>query len=101
MNKPFKNNKYITKGIQTALPFEIQLLLWNMIDVMNVTKKDYLQVFKFKIIDKANQIVQIEHSQEKPKYKKYIEIKFNLDTDITIFCIDDISHSTMLLTEEY
>lgn len=101
MNKPFKNTKYITKGIQTALPFEIQLLLWNMIDVMNVTKKDYLQVFKFKIIDKANQIVQIEHSQEKPQYKKYIEIKFNLDTDITIFCIDDISHSTMLLTEEY
>ncbi|WP_407535827.1 DUF960 family protein [Cetobacterium somerae] len=101
MNKPFKNTKYITKGIQATLPFEIQLLLWNMIEVMNVKKKDYLQVFKFKIIDKDKRIVQIEHSQEEPKYKNTIELVFTSPIDTTIFCIDDISYSTMLLAEEY
>lgn len=101
MNIPFKSTKYITRGIQSTLPFEIQLLLWNMIDVMNVEKKDYLQVFKFKIIDKNDHVVQIEHSQEEPKYKNTIEIILNITDDTTIFCIDDISYSTMLLAEEY
>ncbi|MGL5639514.1 MAG: DUF960 family protein [Cetobacterium sp.] len=101
MNIPFKSTKYITRGIQSKLPFEIQLLLWNMIDVMNVEKKDYLQVFKFKIIDKNNHVVQIEHSQEEPKYKNTIEIILNITDDTTVFCIDDISYSTMLLAEEY
>ncbi|MGL4670969.1 MAG: DUF960 family protein [Cetobacterium sp.] len=101
MNIPFKSTKYITRGIQSTLPFEIQLLLWNMIDVMNVEKKDYLQVFKFKIIDKNDHVVQIEHSQEEPKYKNTIEIILNITDDTTVFCIDDISYSTMLLAEEY
>lgn len=101
MNKAFKNQKYITRGIQSTLPIEIQLLLWNMIDSMKVTKKDYLQVFKFKIINKDENLIEIQHSQEKPKYINSINIVMNINESLTIFCIDDITHSTMLLAEEY
>lgn len=101
MNELFKNQKYATRGIQSALPLEIQLLLWNMIDSMKVTKKDYLQVFKFKIINKDENLIEIQHSQEKPKYINSINIVMNINESLTIFCIDDITHSTMLLAEEY
>ncbi len=101
MSKAFKNQKYITRGIQSTLPIEIQLLLWNMIDSMKVTKKDYLQVFKFKIINKDENLIEIQHSQEKPKYINSINIVMNINESLTIFCIDDITHSTMLLAEEY
>lgn len=101
MSKAFKNQKYITRGIQSTLPIEIQLLLWNMIDSMKVTKKDYLQVFKFKIINKDENLIEIQHSQEKPKYINSINIVMSINESFTIFCIDDITHSTMLLAEEY
>lgn len=101
MSKAFKNQKYITRGIQSTLPIEIQLLLWNMIDSMKVTKKDYLQVFKFKIINKDENLIEIQHSQEKPKYINSTNIVMNINESLTIFCIDDITHSTMLLAEEY
>ncbi|MGL5766359.1 MAG: DUF960 family protein [Sarcina sp.] len=101
MSKAFKNQKYITRGIQSTLPIEIQLLLWNMIDSMKVTKKDYLQVFKFKIINKDENLIEIQHSQEKPKYINSINVVMNINESLTIFCIDDITHSTMLLAEEY
>ncbi|WP_426708954.1 DUF960 family protein [Cetobacterium sp. SF1] len=101
MSKAFKNQKYITRGIQSTFPIEIQLLLWNMIDSMKVTKKDYLQVFKFKIINKDENLIEIQHSQEKPKYINSINIVMSINESLTIFCIDDITHSTMLLAEEY
>ena len=101
MSKAFKNQKYITRGIQSTLPIEIQLLLWNMSDSMKVTKKDYLQVFKFKIINKDENLIEIQHSQEKPKYINSINVVMNINESLTIFCIDDITHSTMLLAEEY
>lgn len=44
---PFKNKKYITKVIQSALSLEIQTLLWNLIESMSIPKKDSFQIFKF------------------------------------------------------
>ena len=59
---------------------------------------DYLQVFS---LSSENGKQKITHTQEVPEYKK--EYIFNTGTAITakIFVIDDKTHSTMLLAEEY
>ncbi len=59
---------------------------------------DYLQVFS---LSSENGKQKITHTQEVPEYNK--EYVFNTGTAITakIFVIDDKTHSTMLLAEEY
>lgn len=42
----FNNKRYITRGVANEVPLELQILLWDMIDTMEVKEKDYLQVFK-------------------------------------------------------
>jgi len=65
---------------------------------MKVERKDYLQVFNL-VASGTNQ--QVTHSQEEPAYERIFT--FPTDEPITakIFVIDDETHSTMLLAEEY
>ncbi len=62
------------------------------------TEKDYLQVFKLTAKDHTQHVT---HSQEEPSYER--TFTFPTDEPITakIFVIDDETHSTMLLAEEY
>ena len=60
----FNKERYLTRGISNEIPLEIQILLWSMIDKLNV-KTDYLQLFEIEPID-AN-LLKIEHRQEVPK----------------------------------
>ena len=71
--------------------------MWEIIDQIPVDK-DYLQVFSLSE-DKGKQ--KIKHTQEVPEYSK--EYVFNTGTPVTakIFVIDDKTHSTMLLANEY
>ena len=46
MVKMFDNPKYLTKGVQSTIPGWLVLLLWSMIEGMQVERKDYLQVFR-------------------------------------------------------
>ena len=94
----FSNPRYSTRGIAETVPILTQIILWNCIDSMKVERKDYLQVFKL-IANGANQ--QVTHSQEEPAYER--TFTFPTDNPITakIFVIDDETHSTMLLAEEY
>ena len=85
----FNKERYLTRGISNEIPLEIQILLWSMIDKLNV-KKDYLQVFE------------IEHRQEVPKYKSDIVVKnVGISSKVKIFVIDDGEYSTMMLSSEY
>ena len=64
-----------------------------------VAPKDYLQVFELNIEDGKQKVI---HAQEVPEYKA--EYLFSIDTPLfcgKIFVIDDETHSTMLLAEEY
>ena len=65
---------------------------------MEVAEKDYLQVFRLTTDDTTQHII---HSQEQPPYERKLE--FHTDEPITakIFVIDDETHTTMLLAEEY
>ena len=94
----FKNPRYCTSGVTGTLPLMTQIILWGLIDTMEVAEKDYLQVFLLSDEDGQQRII---HEQEQPEYRK--EHLFPSDTPITakIFVIDDETHTTMLLAEEY
>ena len=97
--------RYVTRGINTGVPIVIQLLIWKSIDdlIESDTKADYLQVFRFKL--EKSGIFSVSHTQENPVFKNIIEIDMKeeyLSLDgITVFIIDDIDHSTVLLSNEY
>ena len=95
----FTSPRYATRGVTTTVPLMLQIILWDLIDSMEVEEKDYLQVFRL-TTDGTTQ--QITHSQEQPPYKK--EYLFNTGTpflNAKIFVIDDETHSTMLFSYEY
>ena len=93
----FDKERYLTRGIQAEIPFEIQLIMWECIEKLPGLK-DYLQVFKLSVLDGKQIIV---HEQEQPEYRK--EYRLNTGTSITqkVYVIDDGDYSTMLLAEEY
>jgi hypothetical protein len=72
--------------------------MWQCINDMQ-EPKDYLQVFKCGCYEGKQSV---EHIQEEPEYTG--EYLFNTDAPVFVgkfFAIDDESHSTMLLAEEY
>ena len=94
----FKNQKFITKGVDSNVSLLLQLFMWQCIEDMP-QPKDYLQVFECTLEDGKQKII---HSQEEPDYKR--EYSFKTDTPLfigKIFVIDDGDHSTMLLASEY
>ena len=99
------DTRYVTRGINTGVPIVMQLLIWKSIDdlIESDTKADYLQVFRFKL--EKSGIFSVSHTQENPVFKNIIEIDMKeeyLSLDgITVFVIDDIDHSTALLSNEY
>ena len=94
----FNNQRYATSGINSELPLLTQIILWGLIDSMEVVQKDYLQVFCLSIDGDKQRII---HEQEQPEYRK--EYLFPSENPVTakVYVIDDESHSTMLLAEEY
>lgn len=95
-----EENRYMTKGIANGIDLGLQVLLWNLIDDLEI-EKDYLQVFQIRGTGKS---CIIEHSQEVPEYKRSYEYPGTIMEDgeeVTIFAIDDGDHSTMLFADEY
>ena len=97
MIRIFNNKRYITCGVNENIPPLLQIILWGLIDEMPVDK-DYLQVFSLSEEDGKQKI---KHSQEVPGYSE--EYVFDMENIVTnkVFVIDDKTHSTMLLAEEY
>ena len=96
--KKFQNKRFITKGVAENIEPILQLFMWQCIEEMPLSK-DYLQVFDL-VIESGK--AKVKHSQEEPDYEK--EYLLNVDTLFyvgKIFVIDDGTHSTMLLAEEY
>lgn len=95
----FDKERYLTRGVSNKIPFEIQLLMWSMIEELKVNK-DYLQVFEVNPI--SDNLLKIEHRQEIPKYKKEIIVRnIGINSKEKIFVIDEGEYSTMMLSEEY
>lgn len=96
----FDNSRYLTKGINEEVPLNLQILLWSMIDSMLI-EKDYLQVFKIKVVNSNANLIEIIHTQEQPEYKQTINAVATIERDMKIFVIDDGTNTTMLFAEEY
>lgn len=97
------DKKYMTIGIKENLGIDVQLFIWNEVEKrINLKEQiDYLQVFNIKIVDEANDIVEIEHTQEVPEYKDISVIKTKgIKSNLKVFVILD-AESTMLLSSEY
>lgn len=97
-----KNNRYVTRGVDDAVPVEIQFFLWSLIDeqVQKGNEVDYFQKFELKITEKGQEIL---HSQEEPSRsrKTLLKIPNECCVNRTIWVIDSEAYQTMLFPEEY
>ena len=100
-----KVERYVTKGVQEQVPLDVQLFLWHEYDkCTQMDECDYLHVFKLKGIiedvDGFNLVV--VHEQEVPEYHRaYVLNTVHQIKSLKVYIIDDQTHQTMLLTEEY
>lgn len=93
-----EKGRYLTNGVNTSIPLELQIFMWEAIDRMP-EPKDYLQVFKLSV---ENGLQVVKHSSEQPEFEMTYVLP-TADTQITekIYVIDSEEYCTMLLAEEY
>ena len=94
----FENQKFLTRGVEREIPSWLVRLIWFMVMTMEVPKKDYLQVF---ILTKTPTGQHIVHEQEQQPYRYELDVPCDDAVNAKVFVIDDLTHSTMLLAEEY
>ncbi len=94
----FQNPKYLTCGAQRTLPAWLVPLLWHLIGHIPDEQRDYLQVFR---LSRTATGQHITHEQEQPPYSYEMDVPCDDAVNAKIFVIDDQTHSTMLLAEEY
>lgn len=93
----FDNERYLTCGVDSGISLELQLFLWNCVDGLP-EPRDHLQVFDLQQIGVMQGIT---HRSEEPEYCKTYLIPSDSPMNNKIYLIDDGTHSTMLLAEEY
>ena len=93
----FNNTHFISSGIRNNVPPLLQIIMWELIKQMPVDK-DYLQVFS---LSGRNGRQRIKHTQEVPEYSKEYVIPTENPITEKVFVIDDKTHSTMILANEY
>ena len=102
MNRFNSGNRYISSGVNAELPEYLILMLWQYIDFLkDKCELDYLQVFR---LYKEGAGQGIEHTQEQPKpfKRKYTLFAENAPlVNAKVYVIDDETHETMILAEEY
>ena len=94
----FENQKFLTCGVRAEIPSWLTNLMWHMGLTMGVESKDYLQVFTLTKTPTSQHVV---HEQEQPPYRYELDVPCDDAVDAKVFVIDDSTHSTMLLAEEY
>ena len=94
----FKNQRYVTRGVNARIPLITQIMMWGMIDSLQEVEPDYLQIF---CLSAENGKQKIVHEQEQPEYKKEYMISEVEPVNEKVYVIDSEEYSTMLLAEEY
>ncbi|MDF2800375.1 MAG: hypothetical protein K0S61_278 [Anaerocolumna sp.] len=99
----FNSKRYITAGVNSSIDPKIQITIWNLIE--NLKSKlslDYLQVFELSKVQQSGITLQrLVHIQKIPNYRQEYILTDVEASDEKIFVIDDQTHSTMLLAQEY
>ena len=94
----FNNTHFISSGIRNNVPPLLQIIMWELIKQIPVDKQDYLQVFSLSVKGGRQRI---KHTQEVPEYSKEYVIFIENPVTEKVFVIDDKTHSTMILANEY
>lgn len=89
--------RYITTNAETRIPKETQLIMWLMLDKMEI-EKDYLQIFSLSIKNNNQHIL---HSQEQPPWSEEILFKSENPVKEKIYIIKEGDYETMMLAEDY
>ena len=94
-----ETKRYLTWGVDSTIPIELQLFLWECVDRMP-DPKDYLQVFD---LEQVGCIQSITHRSEKPEYRKVYLLPSDRPITEKLYIIDDSVQQimTMLLSSEY
>ena len=94
----FRNQRYLTRGVYSEIPLELQIFMWECIDRLPESR-DYFQVFE---LENLGIIQRITHFSEQPEYSmQYLLPAITNPITAKVYVIDDGDHSTMLLAEEY
>lgn len=93
----FDNNRYLTCGIDSKIPLDLQLFMWKCVDQLP-PKRDYLQVFD---LEQVGTMQSITHRSEEPEYRKVYLLPSEKPITEKLYIIDDGDHCTMLLASEY
>ena len=93
----FDNNRYLTCGIDSKIPLDLQLFMWECVDQLP-PERDYLQIFDLEIVGSMQSIT---HRSEEPEYRKVYLLSSDKPITEKLYIIDDGDHCTMLLASEY
>ena len=102
----FESDRYATRGVSASIPMWLQAFLWRSIVGIPPGERDYLQVFQLSPSGDGRDVhgafQEIVHTQEKPEFlTRYLLTGDGAPVTAKVFVIDDDTHSTMLLAEEY
>lgn len=101
----FNNKGYSTQGYINEIPLVVQLMISSMLHKRIEEKKevDYLQVFKLSRERNEQGVIcqKIVHKQEQPPMEDVCYLVTDEAVNETVFCIDDETHHTFLLSREY
>ncbi len=101
----FNNKGYSTQGYINEIPLVVQLMISSMLHKRIKEKKevDYLQVFKLSRERNEQGVIcqKIVHKQEQPPMEDVCYLVTDEAVNETVFCIDDETHHTFLLSREY
>ena len=89
--------RYLTCGVDSTIPLELQMFLWECVDSMSAPE-DYLPVVD---LEQVGCMQSITHRSEEPEYRKVYLLPSDSPITEKLYIIDDGDHSTMLLSSEY
>lgn len=92
-----QNNRFLTCGVDSTIPLDLQLFLWKCVERMPAPK-DWLQIFQLKPI---GELQSITHRSEAPEYHMKYLIPMKNPIAEKVYIIGDDDHCTMLLASEY
>jgi hypothetical protein len=100
-----KIDRYITRGIQKMNQKNIlmYLMLWEIYDTMDISEKDYLQIFDLKTELSMKGIIQeVIHTQEQPEFRQTYKFYTERPVEEKIYIIrENDEYEIMLLASEY
>ena len=64
----FKGTKYVTKGVQSKIPTELQFFMWNCILALP-EPMDYLQIFRLYYSEGKQKIIHEQAESQVPNIK--------------------------------